>query len=408
MPIQSFTGFGGLNLVADVYGSDDAPSVLLLAGGAQSRKSWSAAAQNLAAAGRHVVAVDLRGHGDSDWATDGRYDLDAFVGDLHEILRQLSSRPVIVGASLGGWIAAVALGESETELATGLVLVDSPAHVDMEHAAIVGDTLRTQAAEESAKGKYDPDFASGMDLAEVERRIDAAATRLKLPTLLIRGADSKLSSPESVQALAKQIEGAEATEIESAGHLVAVDQPDTINAVMLEFLERRIPRDAPEFVAGSDPRTLRDALGCFATGITVVTTTGADGANVGLTANSFTSVSLDPPLLLVCPAKNATSLPIFQQSDSFAVNVLHIGQQPVSNLFASKGEDRFAGTDWEVWDRGVPIIKNSLASFECRKFAEYDGGDHVILVGEVVRVRYEPRRDPLLYFRGKYRRLHFA
>lgn len=148
-------------------------------------------------------------------------------------------------------------------------------------------------------------------------------------------------------------------------------------------------------------------MGCFATGITIITTTDASSQPVGLTANSFSSVSLDPPLVLACLGKTVGSIAAFEAAPSFAINVLHMGQQPLSNLFASKGVDRFADTDWETWDLNVPIIKSSLASFECRKTNQIEQGDHTIFVGEVVRAKFEPRRDPLLYFSGKYRRLHF-
>ncbi|MGB3723999.1 MAG: flavin reductase, partial [Pacificimonas sp.] len=249
---------------------------------------------------------------------------------------------------------------------------------------------------------------AGLDLERVKARLDAAMSRLRLPLLIVRGEDSKVSSAKSVEAIAAAVSGAEMALVEDAGHLVATDQVEVFNALLLEFLERRIPREPPEYMSGSDSRTLRDALGCFGTGVTVVTTLDRDGEPTGMTANSFTSVSLDPPLLLVCLAKSAASLPAFTGADAFAVNVLHIGQQPVSTRFATRGEDKFAGTATESWSTGVPIISGSLASFECRANAQHDGGDHVILVGEVIRVRYEPRRDPLLYFRGKYRRLHFA
>lgn len=407
MPQRTFEGFGGLSLAADIYGQEDDPCVLLIPSAGQSRETWRAAAESLAATGRYVVSVDLRGHGGSARPEDGRYDLDAYVGDLSAILAQLSSRPVIVGASLGGWIAMTVLGEGGPDLASGLVLVDSPPHMEPDKARQVGASLR-RYAETSADIGFDPRSVAGMNLPAVEERLAKAAVALKLPTLVIRGANSELSTRESVQELTASIADAEAVEIENAGHLVAIDQADAFNAVLLEFLERRIPRDPPEYQAGSDSRTLRDALGCFATGVTVVTAVDDAGTPVGLTANSFTSVSLDPELLLVCLAKTASSLSVFEETEYFAVNVLHIGQQPVSNRFAMKGEDRFAETDCETWSTGVPIIKRSLASFECRKYAMHDGGDHVILIGKVDRVRFEPRRDPLLYFRGKYRRLHFA
>jgi flavin reductase (DIM6/NTAB) family NADH-FMN oxidoreductase RutF len=149
-------------------------------------------------------------------------------------------------------------------------------------------------------------------------------------------------------------------------------------------------------------------MGCFATGITVVTGCTESGTPVGLTANSFTSVSLDPPLLLVCIANSAGSAPVLREADHFGVNVLQVSQQPTSNRFAGKGEDRFAATPWSAGESGVPLLDGSLVSFECRRHAIHEGGDHFILVGEVLRAQFEPRRDPLLYFRGKYRRLHFT
>jgi len=162
-----------------------------------------------------------------------------------------------------------------------------------------------------------------------------------------------------------------------------------------------------EYRTGSDPRTLRDALGCFATGVTVVTCLDSGGRPVGLTANSFTSVSLDPPLLLVCVAKAAASAGPLTVAEHFAVNVLQTGQQPDSITFSTRVEDRFGRTEWACGEHGPPILRQSLSVFECARTAVHDGGDHWILVGEVKKASFEPGLDPLLYFRGSYRRLHF-
>ena len=183
---------------------------------------------------------------------------------------------------------------------------------------------------------------------------------------------------------------------------------DRLNAAVLGFLEREAPREAVLYQAGSDARTLRDALGCFGTGVTVVTTLDADGQPIGLTANSFSSVSLDPPLILFCLSCGSTYLERFQAARHFAINVLHIGQQPMSGVFARSDADRFQDVTWEAWDTGAPILSGSLASFECATDRVIEAGDHLIFIGRVLRARFEPRRDPLLYFRGKYRRLHFA
>jgi flavin reductase (DIM6/NTAB) family NADH-FMN oxidoreductase RutF len=162
-----------------------------------------------------------------------------------------------------------------------------------------------------------------------------------------------------------------------------------------------------EYRSGHDPRTLRDALGSFATGVTVVTCLTPDGSPAGLTVNSFTSVSLDPPLLLVCLAKPAASAVALIEATQFAVNVLQTGQQPASIRFATRDEDRFGTTPWACGEAGAPILKDSLGVFECERHAVYDGGDHHILVGQVTKASFDTSLDPLLYFRGSYRRLHF-
>jgi flavin reductase (DIM6/NTAB) family NADH-FMN oxidoreductase RutF len=167
--------------------------------------------------------------------------------------------------------------------------------------------------------------------------------------------------------------------------------------------------DAPprEYRSGSDQRTLRDALGSFATGVTVVTCVDEDGRPFGLPVNSFTSVSLDPPLLLACIAKNARCAPAFREAPFFAVNVLQTGQQPASIRFSTRDEDRFGTTPWSTGETGAPLLMDSLAVFECERHALNDGGDHDMLLGRVVRASFDPTMDPLLYFRGRYRRLHF-
>lgn len=154
-----------------------------------------------------------------------------------------------------------------------------------------------------------------------------------------------------------------------------------------------------------DPRALRTAFGCFATGVTVVTGCAPDGSRVGLTANSLTSVSLAPPLLLFCPARSASALPTLRASGRFVINVLTTDDEHVATRFSKRGVDRFAEAAWEVWD-GLPVLGSAMASFVCALHAEHDGGDHAIIVGRVERLRYRTAPDPLLYFQGCYRRVH--
>ena len=162
-----------------------------------------------------------------------------------------------------------------------------------------------------------------------------------------------------------------------------------------------------EYRSGHDPRTLRDALGCFATGVTVVTCLDDDSQPAGITVNSFTSVSLDPPLLLVCLHKQAACTAALISAANFAVNVLQREQQPASITFSTRVEDRFGAMAWSCGEAGAPILAESLCVFECERFAVHDGGDHHILIGKVVKASFDASLDPLLYFRGSYRRLHF-
>ncbi|UXX83833.1 flavin reductase [Roseovarius pelagicus] len=150
-----------------------------------------------------------------------------------------------------------------------------------------------------------------------------------------------------------------------------------------------------------EKRALRDAMGTFATGVTVVTTLQSDGTPRGFTANSFTSVSLDPPLLLVCIAKTAHSCDTFCAAPSFAVNVLSEGQKTLSNLFASRDPDKFGQCGWRGGAAGMPLLDEALAGIVCTRERLIDAGDHVILVGRVIDFSAR-HAAPLGYFKGNY------
>lgn len=410
MSIVDFRGFAGVRLQADMQGDETDPSVLLLSGPGQTRAMWAGIADMLVQAGRRVISIDLRGHGGSEWPADGRYDLDSHAEDLRAVLAQMGSRPVVVAATLGGWIACAALARDASLLAAGLVLVDMPARGDaamLSELAARMATPRDGDAQDGAGG-WDSRAFAALAADSIEARLSEAAPGLALPTLVVRGGLSWLERSEAAHAFDALLPQAEQAEVADADLQVVTDRTEAFMGLLLDFLERKQPRAAPEFREGCDARTLRDALGCFATGVTVVTAMTADGTPIGLTANSFTSVSLDPPLLLVCIANTAGSAPALRAADRFAVNVLQIGQQPTSNRFAGKGEDRFAATPWEIGECGTPVLTGSLSSFECARAELYEAGDHFILVGRVLKAIFEPRRDPLLYFRGKYRKLHFA
>ncbi len=150
-----------------------------------------------------------------------------------------------------------------------------------------------------------------------------------------------------------------------------------------------------------DTRALRDAFGTFATGVTVATTTTRDGTPVGFTANSFTSVSLDPPLILVCIADSARGYQAFKRASFFGINILSAGQQDISNVFASRGADKFQAVDWRTSPFGAPALAGVTAFLECAHHSWVDAGDHGILIGRVVNAETSDAK-PLCYHRGRY------
>ncbi|MEX0343224.1 MAG: flavin reductase family protein [Erythrobacter sp.] len=153
-----------------------------------------------------------------------------------------------------------------------------------------------------------------------------------------------------------------------------------------------------------DPQAFRDALGSFVTGVTIVTARDDRGRPFGLTANSFNSVSLDPPMVLWSLSLRSRTLPVFRDATSWAVHVLAADQQPMSDRFARPGEDKFAGLDVADGPEGAPLLEGCAARFGCRARFEYEGGDHAIFLGEVVDF---DRREaaPLIYHGGRYGRV---
>ena len=151
-----------------------------------------------------------------------------------------------------------------------------------------------------------------------------------------------------------------------------------------------------------DERNYRDALGTYPTGVTVVATSDARGRAIGLTVNSFASVSLDPPLILWSLARSSENLAGFLEATHFSVNVLAADQRELSERFAQAGGDRFAGLRFTRGLAQVPLIPRCLAQLECATEARHDGGDHVIFVGRVLRIAWR-EGEPLVYHRGGYR-----
>ena len=150
-----------------------------------------------------------------------------------------------------------------------------------------------------------------------------------------------------------------------------------------------------------DPQQLRRALGSFVTGVTVVTACNGGGEPIGLTVNSFNTVSLEPPLVLWSLSLRAASLDAFVKASHFAVNVLAGDQAAISETFAKTGGDKFASVAWQSGPANVPLLEGTAASFTCRNATRHPGGDHLIFIGEVIAFE-QHSRAPLAYANGRY------
>ena len=268
-------GSEGLTLVADARGDRDAPSVLFMHGGGQTRHSWGDTAELIAREGRYTVNLDLRGHGDSAWSPTGRYVLEAFVEDALRILETFQRPPVIVGASLGGVAGLVAVGEHKPKV-SGLVLVDISPRIEKDGAARISDFMRAnpdgfenlEAVADAVAGytrrqrkrnlkgleknvrrgpdgryrwHWDPKFIQSVDgpreVSNQNRLMDAARS-LQLPTLLVRGRLSDLLSPQGAREFLEAVPHAEFADVAGAGHMVAGDQNDAFTESVRTFLQK--------------------------------------------------------------------------------------------------------------------------------------------------------------------------
>jgi pimeloyl-ACP methyl ester carboxylesterase len=269
----------GLTIAADAAGPEDGPLIMLMHGGGQTRHSWGGALRALAASGHYAVSLDLRGHGDSDWAPDGAYSVADFAADAVSVARFLGRPPVLVGASLGGLASLLIAGEAMTEI-RGLILVDVAPKIEVEGASRIGEFMRANpegfaTVEEAAdavaayiphrprpkdvsglkknlrlredgrwRWHWDPNFLQdrSLDPARGEERLRDAARALTTPTLLIRGGRSEVVSEEGARDFLQLAPHAEFVDVAGADHMVAGDKNDVFNAAVLDFIARRIDR----------------------------------------------------------------------------------------------------------------------------------------------------------------------
>ncbi|MEC7301065.1 MAG: alpha/beta hydrolase [Pseudomonadota bacterium] len=271
-----FEGSGGITLIADAWGDPDADPILFMHGGGQTRHSWGGAAELLAGKGWRTLSVDLRGHGDSGWSPNGDYEAVHFVADINAVLSQLGRKAVLVGASLGGRTATFVVGNGAPDLCRALVLVDITPKIEAKGAerilafmnkhpngfATVEDAAdavaeyrehRSRPKDVSGLKKnlrlsgdgrwywhWDPKFLDRRHPhdEEASREISEAASKIQIPTLLVRGGSSDVVSLDNVRDFKRLVPHAEFVDVAEAGHMVAGDRNDAFTAGVVEFLER--------------------------------------------------------------------------------------------------------------------------------------------------------------------------
>jgi len=280
---MEFLGRDGNRLAADVAGNPSDPPAILLHGGGQTRHSWGTTLGALAGKGWRAYAIDLRGHGDSEWAADGDYTLDAFAGDLLAVTRELGGAPALVGASLGGVASLAAIGEHTDEnVARALVLVDVAPRMEEQGRMRIGAFMAEHMNDgfgslddvADAIQQYNPHRPRPTDLAGLEKnlrrhadgrwywhwdpafiggrmggtdetrsslidpeRLRKAAAALTVPTLLVRGRVSDLLSEEGARELLELVPHAQMVDVAGAGHMVAGDRNDIFNDAVVTFLD---------------------------------------------------------------------------------------------------------------------------------------------------------------------------
>jgi pimeloyl-ACP methyl ester carboxylesterase len=275
-------GPGGVRIVSDRHGDPQARAVVFLHGGGQTRRSWGRAAAAVAERGWQAITVDLRGHGESDWSNEGDYRVVSFAADIHEVLRQLPPRPVLVGASLGGFTSMLLAGEISPGIASAVVLVDivpnmDPSGANRIHAFMADrvasgfdsldevadmiaeynphrprpsdlDGLRTNLRRRGDRWywHWDPKFISGtspfppFEVTDTDRLHAAIEAILRdgVPMLLVRGQMSDLVSQERADQFLSRFPQVEFVDVRGAGHMVAGDRNDVFAQAVLDFLAR--------------------------------------------------------------------------------------------------------------------------------------------------------------------------
>ncbi|MEW6633311.1 MAG: alpha/beta fold hydrolase [Pseudomonadota bacterium] len=379
-----------------------------------------------------VIAIDMLGHGASPLPPENA-GLSDFADQAIRLLDHLGLDSVaVVGHSMGALVAQELalrapsrvgslvclnavfrrppeLAQAVRERAAALGGPGDPSAIAATIARWFGNPIPPALADAAATARLalesvDADgyartyrLFAGADTVHADRLADLAA-----PALFMTGSEDRNSTPAMSAAMARLAPAGQCLVLAGEKHMMTIASPRKVTERITAFLDRASRASAR---AAADPAfdamEFRRALGSFLTGVTVVTTIDEAGDPRGFTANSFTSVSLEPPLVLVCIAKKALGHQAFSTSRGFAINILAEAQKAASGIFASKAPDKFASVAWQPGQTGNPLIEGSVAVFDCGMEQLVDAGDHSILIGRVHDFTHNGAQ-PLGYCRGAY------
>ncbi|CCV15289.1 alpha/beta fold hydrolase [Mesorhizobium sp. STM 4661] len=404
--------------------------VLLIHGVGMSASIWQPQIEMMK--DRHdLIAIDMLGHGGSPLPPENA-ELRDFADQAIRLLDHLGLDSVsVVGHSMGALVAqeialrapsrvnsvvclnAVfrrppALAQAVRERAAALGHHSDHSAIAATIARWFGDPIPADLAGAASTARTALESVDAQGYARTYRLFAHADAEhgdrlagLSHPALFMTGSEDRNSTPAMSAAMARLAPNGRCLVLNGEKHMMTIASPEKVTQHINVFLEN--PTDAAS--AGVDPAfditEFRRALGSFLTGVTIVTTIGAEGEPRGFTANSFTSVSLEPPLVLVCIAKKALGHSAFSTSRGFAINILSESQKTESGIFASKAVDKFAAVAWQPGQTGNPLIDGSVAVFDCGMEQLVDAGDHSILIGRVRDFSHNGAQ-PLGYCRGAY------
>lgn len=361
-----------------------------------------------------VYAVDMPGHGESELLADIHTGLENYVDVIAAWIKAEIQAPVIMlGHSMGSMVA-LNFAARYSALCAGVGALnsvyrrsDKAAQAVQQRAKNMNSNPDLDRVEAPIKRWFKQDTSafeknmaelcrSWLEAAPAEGYAraysifsenngpdDKALSEIKVPVTFITGDEDSNSSALMSQQMASICPNGSYAVISDSGHMLQMTHPKELNQLLVQFVEKCKKIEKETEMTTIDPRELRNAFGSFMTGVTVVTAVSSTGEKVGFTANSFTSVSVEPPLLLVCPSNKLSSFDIFNSCEHFVVNILAEDQQDVSNTFAGGKGDRFADIAWHSDANGCPIIEGAVAHFSCSTHSNIPAGDHVLLVGQV-------------------------